>query len=236
MTSSGTNVTIYPNVTILDECSIGKNTTIWSGAVIRERCHVGAYCILNPNCTIGADGFGFTPNEKGEFQKVPQTGNVIIEDSVEIGANTSIDRATLGSTKICKGVKLDNLIQIAHNVEIGDNTVMAAHCGVSGSTKIGKNCVFGGQVGVVGHITIGDKVSVLDDTIDGVVIAITNGQITIETTDGFPLNFQESQLVKIGTEPYNFNGLAHAKSLKEEKKKTEQSKAANQAFKELFGE
>ena len=154
------NATLYPNVTILDECTIGKNTTIWSGTVVRERCHIGNDCIIHPNATIGADGFGFTPNEKGEFIKVPQTGNVIIESNVDIGAGTTIDRATLGSTIIRSGVKLDNQIQIAHNVEIGKNTVIAAQTGIAGSAKIGENCQIGGQVGIVGHISIGNNVKI----------------------------------------------------------------------------
>ena len=121
---------------------------------------IGDNCVIHSGAIVGADGFGFTPNEKGEYTKVPQTGNVILEANVDIGAGTTIDRATLGSTVIKKGVKLDNQIQIAHNVEIGENTVIAAQTGVAGSTKIGKNCMIGGQVGIVGHITIGDNVKI----------------------------------------------------------------------------
>jgi UDP-3-O-[3-hydroxymyristoyl] glucosamine N-acyltransferase len=121
---------------------------------------IGNNCVINSGAIIGADGFGFAPNEKGEYSKVPQIGNVIIEDNVDIGAGTTIDRATLGSTIIRKGVKLDNQIQIAHNVEIGKNTVIAAQTGVAGSTKIGENCQIGGQVGIVGHITIGNNVKI----------------------------------------------------------------------------
>lgn len=156
----GNNVKIYPQVFIGDNVTIGDNTTLFSGAKVYSECQVGANCTLHTGTVIGADGFGFTPNSENNYKKVPQIGNVIIEDHVEIGANTSIDRATLGSTIIRKGVKLDNLIQIAHNVEIGENTVIAAQTGIAGSTKIGKDCMIGGQVGIVGHITIADKVKI----------------------------------------------------------------------------
>lgn len=156
----GSNVKIYPNSYIGDNVHIGNNVVIFSGAKIYSDCIIGNDCVINSGAIIGADGFGFTPNEKGEYNKVPQTGNVILEDNVDIGAGTTIDRATLGSTVIRKGVKLDNQIQIAHNVEIGKNTVIAAQTGIAGSTKIGENCQIGGQVGIVGHITIGNNVKV----------------------------------------------------------------------------
>ncbi|MCM5663200.1 UDP-3-O-(3-hydroxymyristoyl)glucosamine N-acyltransferase [Galbibacter mesophilus] len=156
----GENVKIYPNVYIGDNVSIGDNVIVFAGAKIYSESVVGNNCVIHSGCVIGADGFGFSPNENGEFQKVPQTGNVILEDYVDIGAGTTIDRATLGSTIIRRGVKLDNQIQIAHNVEIGENTVIAAQTGIAGSTKIGKNCMIGGQVGIVGHITIGDRVRI----------------------------------------------------------------------------
>ena len=156
----GDNVKIYPNVYIGDNVTIGNNVTIFAGAKIYSDTVIGNGCVIHSSVILGADGFGFTPNEKGEFIKVPQTGNVIIEENVDVGAATSIDRATLGSTIIRKGVKLDNQIQIAHNVEIGKNTVIAAQTGIAGSTKIGKNCMIGGQVGIVGHITIGDNVRI----------------------------------------------------------------------------
>ena len=156
----GNNVKIYPQVYIGDNVIIGDNTTLFSGAKVYSDCIVGSNCTLHTGTVIGADGFGFTPNRENQYQKVAQIGNVIIEDHVEIGANSTIDRATLGSTVIRKGVKLDNLIQIAHNVEIGENTVIAAQTGVAGSTKIGKDCMIGGQVGIVGHITIADKVKI----------------------------------------------------------------------------
>ncbi|MBC3758960.1 UDP-3-O-(3-hydroxymyristoyl)glucosamine N-acyltransferase [Hyunsoonleella sp. SJ7] len=156
----GDNVKIFPNAFIGDNVKIGDNTVVFAGSKIYSECVIGKYCVINSGAIIGADGFGFTPNEKGEYKKVPQTGNVILEDFVDIGAATTIDRATLGSTIIRRGVKLDNQIQIAHNVEIGKNTVIAAQTGIAGSTKIGENCQIGGQVGIVGHITIGNNVRI----------------------------------------------------------------------------
>jgi UDP-3-O-[3-hydroxymyristoyl] glucosamine N-acyltransferase len=156
----GENVKVYPNVYIGDNVKIGDNTMIFAGAKIYSESIIGDHCVIHSGVIVGADGFGFTPNEKGEYQKVPQTGNVIIEDFVDVGAGTTIDRATLGSTIIRRGVKLDNQIQIAHNVEIGAHTAIAAQTGVAGSTKIGKHCLIGGQVGIAGHLTIGDKVRI----------------------------------------------------------------------------
>lgn len=156
----GNNVKIFPNSYIGDNVVIDDNTIVFSGAKIYSECTVGKNCVINSGAIIGADGFGFVPDEKGEYNKVPQIGNVIIEDFVDIGAATTIDRATLGSTIIRRGVKLDNQIQIAHNVEIGKNTVIAAQTGIAGSTKIGENCQIGGQVGIVGHITIGNNVKI----------------------------------------------------------------------------
>ena len=156
----GNNVKIYPNTFIVDNTTIGDNTVIFSGVKIYSETIVGNNCFINSGAIVGADGFGFAPNENGEYSKIPQIGNVIIEDHVDIGAGTTIDRATLGSTIIRKGVKLDNQIQIAHNVDVGENTVIAAQTGIAGSTKIGKNCQIGGQVGIVGHITIGNNVKV----------------------------------------------------------------------------
>ena len=156
----GDNVKIYPNVYIGDNVIIANDVTLFSGAKIYSDTQIGDNCVIHSSAILGADGFGFSPNEKGEFIKVPQTGNVIIEDNVDIGAATSIDRATLGSTIIRKGVKLDNQIQIAHNVEIGKNTVIAAQTGIAGSTKIGENCMIGGQVGIAGHLSIGNNVRI----------------------------------------------------------------------------
>ena len=154
----GKNVEIYPQTYIGDNVEIGDNTIIYAGVKIYKGCIIGQRCIIQSGAVIGSDGFGFA-KEGEEYKKIPQLGNVVVEDDVEIGANTTIDRAVMDSTIIRKGVKLDNLIQIAHNVDVGENTAIAALCGIAGSTKVGKNCVFGGQVGVGGHITIGDNVS-----------------------------------------------------------------------------
>lgn len=151
---------LYPQVCIGNNVTIGKNVTLYSGVKIYDDCVVGDNCILHAGVVIGSDGFGFAPQPDGSYQKIPQIGKVVLEADVEIGANTVIDRATMGQTTIHKGVKLDNLIQIAHNVEVGANSVMASQCGVAGSSKIGRNCVFGGQVGVAGHITIADRTTV----------------------------------------------------------------------------
>jgi UDP-3-O-[3-hydroxymyristoyl] glucosamine N-acyltransferase len=152
----GKNVKIYPQSYIGDDVSIGDHSVIYPGVKIYHRCVIGEYVTIHAGSVIGADGFGFAPQTDGSFKKIPQMGNVVIEDYVEVGSNATIDRATIGSTLIRKGVKLDNLIQIAHNVEIGSNTVIAAQSGVSGSTKLGKNVMVGGQVGIVGHIQIAD--------------------------------------------------------------------------------
>lgn len=154
------NVKLFPHVFIGDNSIIKENTILNSGVKIYNDCVIGENCIFHSGVIIGSDGFGFAPQADNNYKKVPQVGNVIIEDMVEIGSNTVIDRATMGSTIIRKGVKLDNLIQIGHNVEIGENTVIAAQSGVAGSTKIGKNCMIGGQVGFVGHIKIGDGVKI----------------------------------------------------------------------------
>ncbi len=156
----GKNTKIFPQVYIGDNVVIGDNCILYAGVKVFEKCLVGNGCIIHGNTVLGSDGFGFVQNTDENNKKVPQIGNVILEDNVEIGANVTIDRATMGSTIIRKGAKLDNLIQIAHNVEIGENTMIASQTGISGSTKIGKNCLFGGQVGTVGHIQIADEVKV----------------------------------------------------------------------------
>ena len=156
----GNNTKIFPGVYIAENVSIGNNTTIHAGVKIYEDCVIGNDVIIHAGTVIGSDGFGFAPQPDGSYQKVPQIGNVIIEDQVEIGANTTIDRATMGSTIIKKGVKLDNLIQIAHNVEIGSQTVIAAQTGISGSTKLGQKIMIGGQAGIAGHLTIADGVKI----------------------------------------------------------------------------
>ncbi len=159
--SIGNHVKIYPHVYIGDNCKIGNNTTLFSGVKIYHDCLIGKNCTIHASTVVGSDGFGFAPNNEGHvFTKVPQIGNVIIEDDVEIGSNSSIDRATLGSTILRKGVKLDNLVQIAHNVEIGENTVIAGLSGIAGSTKVGKNCMIGAQVGVAGHLRIASGVKI----------------------------------------------------------------------------
>jgi len=155
----GNNVKIYPHVYVGDQVTIDDDVIIHAGARIYPRCKIGKRCVLHPGAVIGSDGFGFAPQPDGTYKTIPQLGNVILEDDVNVGANTVIDCATLDSTIIRKGVKLDNLIQIGHNVEIGENTVIAGQSGVSGSTKIGKNCLIGGQVGIAGHLNITDKVS-----------------------------------------------------------------------------
>jgi UDP-3-O-[3-hydroxymyristoyl] glucosamine N-acyltransferase len=152
----GDNCQIYPNTVICDGVKIGNNCLIYPNVTVYHECRLGNNITLHAGTVIGADGFGFAPSENG-YDKIPQIGIVVIEDDVEIGANTCVDRSTMGSTIIHKGVKLDNLIQIAHNVEIGSNTVMAAQCGIAGSTKVGEWCMFGGQVGTAGHISIGDR-------------------------------------------------------------------------------
>ncbi|MCJ8211783.1 UDP-3-O-(3-hydroxymyristoyl)glucosamine N-acyltransferase [Mucilaginibacter sp. RS28] len=150
----GNNSKIYPNTYLADNVSVGNNTTVFAGVKIYFDCVIGNNVIIHSGAVIGSDGFGFAPKSDGSYDKISQIGNVVIEDEVEIGANTTIDRATMGSTVIRKGVKLDNLIQIAHNVELGSNTVIASQTGVSGSAKVGENCIIGGQAGVVGHISI----------------------------------------------------------------------------------
>jgi UDP-3-O-[3-hydroxymyristoyl] glucosamine N-acyltransferase len=154
----GDNVKIHPQAHIGDNVTIGDNCILYAGVKIYDDCLIGDNCILHAGAVVGSDGFGFAPQKDGTYKKVHQIGNVIIEDDVEIGANTTIDCGTMGPTIIRQGVKLDNLIQIAHNVEIGEHTVFAAHTAIAGSTKVGSNCVFGGQVGVAGHITVGNKV------------------------------------------------------------------------------
>lgn len=183
------NATIEDGVSIHAGCYIGegvtvnKNTTIHSGVKVYDSCKIGADVIIHAGVVIGSDGFGFAPQKDGTYKKIPQIGNVVVEDNVEIGANTTIDRATMGSTYIRKGVKLDNLIQIAHNVEIGENTVIAAQTGISGSTKIGKNCVIGGQVGIVGHIQIADNTSI--NAQSGLAKSVTNSNTALTGSPAF---------------------------------------------------
>ncbi|MCK5908264.1 MAG: UDP-3-O-(3-hydroxymyristoyl)glucosamine N-acyltransferase, partial [Flavobacteriales bacterium] len=180
----GDNVKIYPHTYIGDNVVIGDNSTIFSGVKIYSETIIGKFCNIHSNSVIGSDGFGFAPNSTNEYSKIPQIGNVIIEDYVDIGSGTTVDRATLGSTLIGKGVKLDNQIQVAHNVEIGENTVIAAQSGIAGTTKIGKNCLIGGQVGFVGHITIGDDVKIAAQS--GISSNISSG-LTIQGSPAIPI-------------------------------------------------
>lgn len=176
----GNNVKIYPHVYIGDNSTISDNTTLFAGVRLYHYTVIGQRCILHAGAVIGADGFGFAPREDGSYDKIDQIGNVVIEDDVEIGANTTIDRATMGSTIIHRGVKIDNLCQIAHNVQIGTNTAMAAQSGIAGSGKIGSNCVLAGQVGIVGHIEVGDRVIVAAQS------GITNNIKSDQTILGSP--------------------------------------------------
>lgn len=171
----GKNTKIYPGCYVGDNATIGDDCLINSGVKIYADCQIGNSVTLHSGVIVGGDGFGFAPNSENSYDKVAQIGNVIIEDHVEVGANSTIDRATLGSTIIRKGAKIDNLIQIAHNVEIGENTVIAAQTGVAGSTKIGKNCMIGGQVGIIGHLTIGDNVKIAAQS--GIGSNIKDGEV-----------------------------------------------------------
>ncbi|MDE6207822.1 MAG: UDP-3-O-(3-hydroxymyristoyl)glucosamine N-acyltransferase [Muribaculaceae bacterium] len=156
----GNRVKIYPQVYVGPGVIIGDDTTLYPGVKVYYNCRIGNRCTIHSGAVIGADGFGFAPDAQGVFHKIEQIGNVIIEDDVEIGANTTIDRSTMGSTRIGHGVKLDNLIQVGHNCEVGHDTVMAAQAGVAGSCKVGSNCIVGGQAGLSGHITIGDRTTI----------------------------------------------------------------------------
>lgn len=176
----GDNVKIYPNVYVGDNTIIEDNVTLYSGVKLYSETVIGNNSVIHAGSVIGSDGFGFAPNSTNEYKKMPQVGNVVIKSNVEIGACTTIDRAMLGSTVIGKGVKLDNQIQVAHNVEIGENTVIAAQTGLAGTTKVGKNCMIGGQVGFAGHISIGDNVKIAAQS--GIMSDIKEG----ETVQGSP--------------------------------------------------
>ncbi len=189
----GDHCSVHANTNIGDKCMIEEGTIIYPGATIYHECIIGKNCIIHAGSVIGSDGFGFAPQSDTSYNKIPQLGNVILEDNVEIGANVVVDRATMGSTVIRKGVKLDNLIQIGHNVEVGENTVMAGQTGIAGSTKIGKNCMFGGQVGITGHVKIADGTKAAAKT--GI-----NGNILKEHTTvyGSPaLEYRKAQLSHI---------------------------------------
>ena len=186
---TGKNVKIFPGAVIGENVKIGNNVTVHAGVIIYSDCVLGNNITIHSGSIIGSDGFGFAPKADGSYQKIPQLGNVIIEDDVEIGSNTTVDRATIGSTIIKKGVKLDNLIQIAHNVEIGENTVIAAQVGISGSTKIGKGVMMGGQSGTIGHLTIADGIKIAART--GITKDFKEANMTLS---GYPAREQSAFL------------------------------------------
>ncbi len=188
------NIKLFPHVFIDDNVTVKKNTTLNSGVKVYHECKIGENCIIHAGAVIGSDGFGFAPDENNVYRKIPQLGNVIIEDNVEVGSNTTIDRATMGSTIIKKGVKLDNLNQIGHNVQIGENTVIAAQSGVAGTTKVGKNCQFGGQSGLAPHIQIADGVKVTPQA--GIPNSIKQPGSIVMGTPAFNIReFQKSFIV-----------------------------------------
>ena len=198
----GNNVRIYPNCFIGDNTIIGDNVIIFAGAKIYSETVIGNFCTIHAGAILGSDGFGYAPNAEGIYKKIPQIGNVILGDYVDIGSCTTIDRATMGSTRIGNGVKLDNQIQIAHNVEIGENTVIAAQTGIAGSTKIGKNCMIGGQVGISGHLNIGNNVKIQAQS--GIGKSLKDG----ETVQGSPA-FNYGDFSKSYVHFKNLPKLAH---------------------------
>ena len=192
--SIGDGVQLYPQVYVGDHVKIGEGTILHPGVKVYEGCEIGAHCVIHAGAIIGADGFGFAPNQDNNYEKIPQVGKVIIEDHVEIGANTTVDRATMGATILRKGVKLDNLVMIAHNVEIDENTVIAAQSGISGSTKVGKNCMFGGQVGLIGHLNIASGVKIAAQS--GITKDIKEEGIVIQGSPAFEFGpYQRSYLL-----------------------------------------
>jgi len=192
--SIGNGVQLYPHVYVGDHVKIGEGTILHPGVKVYEGCEIGAHCVIHAGAVIGADGFGFAPNQDNNYEKIPQVGKVIIEDHVEVGANTTVDRATMGATILRKGVKLDNLIMIAHNVEVGENTVIAAQSGISGSTRVGKNCMFGGQVGLIGHIKIASGVKIAAQS--GITKDIKEEGIVIQGSPAFEFGpYQRSYLL-----------------------------------------
>ena len=189
----GKNVHIYPHCYLGDNVTIKKNSTLYSGVKVYYNCHIGKNSTIHSGSVIGSDGFGFAANTDKAYDKIPQIGNVIVKEGVEIGANTCIDRATMGSTIINKGVKLDNMIQVAHNVEIGENTVIAAHSAIAGSSKVGKNCMIGGQVAIAGHLTIANHVKIAGKT--GITKSVTKDGEILQGPLAFNLkDFQRSYI------------------------------------------
>lgn len=190
----GDGVQLYPQVYVGDGVKIGEGSILHPGVKVYAGCEIGSHCVIHAGAIIGADGFGFAPNQENNYEKVPQVGKVIIEDHVEIGANTTVDRATMGATVLRKGVKLDNLIMIAHNVEVGENTVIAGQSGISGSTKVGKNCMFGGQVGLIGHINIAPGVKIAAQS--GITKDIKQEGIVVQGSPAFEFGpYQRSYLL-----------------------------------------
>lgn len=193
--SIGNNATIHSHCSIEDGVHIGDTSILYAGVKVYHGCVIGNHCTFHAGCVIGSDGFGFAPTGDGSYKKIPQMGNVVVEDNVEIGANSTVDRATLGSTIIRKGVKIDNLCQVAHNVEVGENTVIAAQTGISGSTKLGKQCILAGQVGIAGHIQIADG------TILGAQSGVPNSiKVPNQALQGYPavpvLTFRKAVVVQ----------------------------------------
>jgi len=213
----GKNVKLFPHVYVGDNVTIGDNTVLNSGVKVYADCVIGAECIFHSGVIIGGDGFGFAPSSANDYKKVPQVGNVLIEDHVEIGANTCVDRATMGSTIIRKGVKLDNLIQVAHNVEIDENTVIAAQTGVAGSSKIGKNCMIGGQVGFAGHMSIADEVKIAAQS--GIGKSIKKVGLVVQGSPAFEFGpYQKSYVLFKNLPKMREQIMAMEKELKELKK------------------
>jgi UDP-3-O-[3-hydroxymyristoyl] glucosamine N-acyltransferase len=212
----GKGVKIFPQVFIGNNVVIGNHTILHPGVRIYHNCQLGQHCIVHAGSVIGSDGFGFAPKSDKNYQKIPQVGNVVLEDDVEIGANVTVDRATMGSTMIRKGVKLDNMIQVGHNVEIGENTVMAAQTGIAGSTKIGRNCMFGGQVGISGHLKIADGVKIAAKT--GVPSSIKKENLIIEGIPAMPKGEFQRSFIYFKRLPDLVKRLEHLETLLNEKK------------------
>lgn len=201
----GDNAVIYPNTFIGDNVKVGAYTTIHPNVSIYHDCVIGQHCLIHAGAVIGADGFGFAPNENGEFHKVPQIGNVVLEDHVDVGANATIDRSTLGSTILRRGVKIDNLVQIAHNVEVGENSAFAAQAGVAGSAKIGKSVLVGGQAGISGHIKIADKTMVVAQS--GIPNSVKRSGETLMGSPGIPIDDFKKSYVGFRRLPMILNRL-----------------------------
>ena len=216
----GDDTQIYPQVYLGENVKVGRNCILYPGVKVYHDCEIGNNCILHAGVVIGADGFGFAPQSDGSYEKIPQMGNVVLEDNVEICANTTVDRATMGSTRIHKGVKLDNLIQVAHNVEIGENTVIAAQTGVAGSTKVGSHCVIAGQVGIAGHLHIPDKTTVAAQT--GIIADVKDNSQPLFGSPALPIRQFQRAYVFFRKLPELYQQLQQClRELDELKKKTQ---------------